>query len=290
MAQKRGLFHSKGFKKAVHILYSWGASVVILGALFKILHLPGANEMLILGLGTESVIFFISGLEPLPPEEKHWDWSKVYPQLKEADDDVLDDVDLTDELGAGGTSAVGVGLQSLGMGLNVTSDALQEANLTPELFENLTESIKNLGISVEGVSKATASTLEVEGFNQKLKEASSKIETLTNSYASAIEVMDEFGGALGALKEYKEKILKVNQTLDEMVAVYDTELKDIQKHLNTLNKFYASIGSIMENIASEDFVQASNELKSEMVGLVSNVKNLNRVYGDMVNAFAKFSV
>ncbi len=289
MAEKKGLFQSKGFKKAVHILYSWGASVVILGALFKILHLPGANEMLILGLGTESAIFFISGLEPLPPEEKHWDWSRVYPQLKDETDDVLDDVDLTDELG-GGTSAVGVGLQSLGMGLNVTSDALQEANLTPELFENLTESIKNLGISVEGISKATASTLEVEGFNEKLKEASAKIESLTTSYASAIEVMDEFGGALGALKEYKEKILKVNQTLDEMVTVYDTELKDIQKHLNTLNKFYASIGSIMENIASEEFVQASNELKTEMVGLVSNVKNLNKVYGEMVNTFAKFSV
>jgi gliding motility-associated protein GldL len=62
-------------------LYAWGASVVIIGALFKILHLPGANEMLIVGLGTEAAVFFVSGLEPLPEEERHWDWAKVFPQL-----------------------------------------------------------------------------------------------------------------------------------------------------------------------------------------------------------------
>ena len=293
MAAKKGFFQSKGFKRAVHILYSWGASVVILGALFKILHWTGANEMLIVGLGTESTIFFISGLEPLPPEEKHWDWSKVYPQLKEEDEDVLDDIDLTGELGdggVGGPSPVGVGLQSLGMGLNVTSEALQEANLTPELFENLTESIKNLGISVENVSKATASTLEVQEFNNKLKEASSKIDSLTQGYSAAIEVMDEFGSSLEALKEYREKIQKVNKTLDEMASLYDTELKDIQKHLNTLNKFYASIGGVMEALSSEDVMSATQEIKTELVGFANNLKKLNKVYGDMLTTLDRFSL
>jgi len=66
------------FKSLMAKLYGWGASVVILGALFKILHWPGADIMLILGLGTESVIFFFSAFEPA---KEDYDWSLVYPEL-----------------------------------------------------------------------------------------------------------------------------------------------------------------------------------------------------------------
>jgi len=66
------------FKNLMAKLYGWGASVVILGALFKILHWPGADIMLILGLGTESIIFFFSAFEPTKEE---YDWSLVYPEL-----------------------------------------------------------------------------------------------------------------------------------------------------------------------------------------------------------------
>ena len=55
--------NGKGFKNFMAKLYGWGAAVVILGALFKILHLPGADLMLIIGLGTEAVIFFLSAFE-----------------------------------------------------------------------------------------------------------------------------------------------------------------------------------------------------------------------------------
>jgi len=66
------------FKNFMAKLYGWGASVVILGALFKILHWPGADPMLIIGLGTESIIFFFSAFEPMKEE---YDWSLVYPEL-----------------------------------------------------------------------------------------------------------------------------------------------------------------------------------------------------------------
>ena len=70
------------FKNLMAKLYGWGASVVILGALFKILHWPGADLMLILGLGTESIIFFFSAFEPVKEE---YDWSLVYPELAAMD-------------------------------------------------------------------------------------------------------------------------------------------------------------------------------------------------------------
>ena len=66
------LVRSKGYKNFMAKLYGWGAAVVIIGALFKINHWPGAVPMLILGMGTESVIFFLSAFEPPHVE---WDWS-----------------------------------------------------------------------------------------------------------------------------------------------------------------------------------------------------------------------
>ncbi len=68
----------RGFRNFMAKLYGWGASVVILGALFKINHYTGANEMLVVGLGTEALIFFFSAFEPPYVEP---DWSLVYPEL-----------------------------------------------------------------------------------------------------------------------------------------------------------------------------------------------------------------
>ncbi len=70
------LVRSRGFRNFMAKLYGWGASVVILGALFKINHYPYADLMLIVGLGTESLIFFFSGFEPPHVDP---DWSLVYP-------------------------------------------------------------------------------------------------------------------------------------------------------------------------------------------------------------------
>src|SRR5882757_10873740 len=72
------LTQGKNFKKFMARLYGWGASVVIVGALFKIQHWPMSGFFLVLGLGTEAVIFFFSAFEP-PHEEV--DWSLVYPEL-----------------------------------------------------------------------------------------------------------------------------------------------------------------------------------------------------------------
>src|SRR6187399_2658359 len=69
---------SKVYKTFMSRLYGWGASIVIVGALFKIQHWPASGFFLVLGLGTEAIIFFFSAFEP-PHEEV--DWSLVYPEL-----------------------------------------------------------------------------------------------------------------------------------------------------------------------------------------------------------------
>ena len=77
------LVESEGYKKFMGKLYGWGASVVIIGALFKIQHYPGASPMLVVGLSVEALIFFFSAFEPLHEEI---DWTLVYPELAGLDE------------------------------------------------------------------------------------------------------------------------------------------------------------------------------------------------------------
>ena len=78
------LTQSKGYKNFMKYVYGWGASIVLVGALFKIQHYPGASIMLIIGLLTEALIFFFSAFEPLAEE---LDWTLVFPQLAGLEDD-----------------------------------------------------------------------------------------------------------------------------------------------------------------------------------------------------------
>ena len=80
MSNKKGGLQELIYKTIMPKVYGIGAAVVIVGALFKILHWPGANQMLTVGLLVEAAIFFLSAFEP---HEKEMDWSKVYPELAE---------------------------------------------------------------------------------------------------------------------------------------------------------------------------------------------------------------
>ena len=69
-----------GYQKFITMMYGLGASIVIIGALFKIQHYPGASLMLMIGMGTEAIIFFFSAFEKPHVEP---DWSLVFPQFSE---------------------------------------------------------------------------------------------------------------------------------------------------------------------------------------------------------------
>lgn len=269
-------------------LYGWGAAVVILGALFKILHFPGANEMLIVGLGTEAVIFFFSAFEPLPEDEEHWRWDKVFPQLAHADDDD-DEIDM-DSL-SGGSAGAGV----LASGLGKTSQLLQENALTPDLFENLSESIKGLKVNVQNLADISDTTVATNEFSQKLKQASNKIDELSKGYSFSVESMNELGSSLSSIKNsqeqiitavsgYQQQIVLATTNLSSLNSVYELELQDAQKHINSINKFYGSISGVMQNLL--DTSSDTDSLRTEVSNLATNMQRLNTIYGNMLSAMA----
>ena len=144
------LVRSKGYKNFMAKLYGWGAAVVIIGALFKINHWPGGTIMLIIGMGTETVIFFLSAFEPPHVE---FDWTLVYPQLAGmAETESLVNPELVKE------EALPVSNDPLTAKLD---KMLEEANITPELIERLGKGMSNLADSanaMNGMAQAAAST------------------------------------------------------------------------------------------------------------------------------------
>jgi len=298
MAKSKSFFESNGFKNGMKYLYGLGAAVVILGALFKILHLPGASEALIVGLGTEAVIFAVSAFEPLPHEEKHWYWKSAYPNLMTEDEWDEEGMEGSDEAMAGGSGTGNV----LGAGMTGLNKSLQDNKLTSELFENLSESINGLKVNVTNLADIADTSVATNEFADKLKNAGSKVDALGSGVAPAVEGMKSFNSALGVAqtnlgnvqtqqnalieetKKYQGQMQAVSKNLTSLNAVYELELQDAQKHLNSINKYYGSVASVMTNLL--DTSKDTDALRKEVANLATNMSSLNNVYGGMLSAMA----
>ena len=152
------LVRSKGYKNFMAKLYGWGASIVILGALFKILHIRGADAMLMLGMSTEALIFFFSAFEPL---HKEYDWSIVYPELGHS-------------TGLGGKPKTSV-CQKL-------DKMLEEAKIGPELIESLSSGMRNLSENAKRLSYTTDAALVTDGYVANLSKAKDAVQNLASVY------------------------------------------------------------------------------------------------------------
>jgi gliding motility-associated protein GldL len=274
MAKKKGFLESRGFKLFMKYLYGLGAAVVIGGALFKIMHWKFANEMLIAGMGTEVVVFFVSAFEPLHEE---LDWGRVYPQLnEEADRDfVLEQGE--DEKGMSAEEALALAEKGLG-GIELNSD----------LFDSLTGSLEGLKSNVDKLAKIEDATVATNEYTASVRNATGKMSQLNDGYASTVDAMSSLsssvGGAAQQANAYHEEVQRVTKNLASLNAVYELELHDAQSHIATINKFYESLGGAMNNMveASKDAQAYRNEVSS----LTKNLRDLNAIYGGMLSAMS----
>ncbi len=143
------LVQSSGWKNFIAKLYGLGASVVIIGALFKIQHWPLAGTMLTIGLLTEAVIFFFSAFEPLHEEI---DWSLVYPELAGIPEDGTEELPSHGGKYRGGSVVGGGGRWPVQLALAKFDEMLEKAEITPDLFQKLGVGMKKLGDATANIN------------------------------------------------------------------------------------------------------------------------------------------
>lgn len=283
MSGKNSIFASKKWKLFMAKLYGFGAAVVIVGALFKIQHWPGASPMLIIGLGTEAVIFAFSAFEPI---HEDLDWTLVYPELAGMSDD-----EKRKELDEKGEET------SLTQQLD---KMLEEAKIGPELLESLGAGMRGLSESVtkigdiadasvaskdftENINKATSNVDQLSQAYQRANDSvSSSVDQLAGAYSRASKTLESFASANEESANYNEQLGKVSKNLSALNAAYELQLQGSNEHLKATNTLYEGIQTVLANLNSS--VDDTQRYRSEINNLATNLEALNTVYGNMLTA------
>ena len=282
MSGKNSLFESRKWKAFMAKLYGFGAAVVIVGALFKIQHWPGASPMLIIGLGTEAVIFAFSAFEPIHEE---LDWTLVYPELAGMKEEKKNELDEKGEE------------TSLTQQLD---KMLEEAKIGPELLESLGAGMRGLSESVtkigdiadasvaskeftDNISKATDNVSSLSDAYQRANDSvTSSVDQLAGAYSRASRTLESFGAANEEAANYNEQLGKVSKNLSALNAAYELQLQGSNDHLKATNTLYEGIQTILTNL--NDSMDDTRRYRSEINSLATNLEALNTVYGNMLTA------
>lgn len=275
------LVRSKGYKNFMSKLYGWGAAVVIIGALFKINHWPGGTIMLIIGMGTETVIFFLSAFEPPHVE---FDWTLVYPQLAGMEDtDSLSKINNEELEGVDNLVSSPESSDPLTARLD---KMLEEANITPDLIERLGSGMNNLAESAQamnGMAQAAASTDKfvnsLDGAAEavtNLRQATEAVNTLTTIYQETAQALTS-GDA-----SYADEMKKLASSLASVNAMYEMQLQTSTSQLEATKEVETRIQNMMANFA--DSAEGVLKYKDQVDALTRKVAELNNVYGNMLAA------
>ena len=209
---------SKTKKKLFNIAYNVGASIVILGALFKLNHISygwfNGATVLAVGLLAEAIIFFLSAFDT--PEDD-LDWSKVYPELGE--DGFIEEKD--EKVDAEGM-------------LSIKLDTLlQEAKIDSALMDSLGSSMKNFQSAAEGLSAASESVASTNRYNEQVSLAAAQMESLNGLYKAQVE--------------NSSKQAELNSEVAENTERLKEQMDSLAKNLSSLNGVYGGMLSAMSN-------------------------------------------
>ncbi len=260
MAQK------KKFKFGINTLISWGASVVIIGLMFKILHWKGGEIMIAAGLITEAILFFALGFQA---ETTETDWTRIYPEL---------DPDFQGELPKASSFQSAHAANSTA----ALDRMLSDAKIGPDLIESLGTGLRTFGDKVSAISNVADSASATTEFTAKIKTASGSFDSLNTAFSNATASLREMADSGIDSKAYHEQVNSLAKNISALNAVYELELQDSSAHLKSMNKFYSNLALTMQNF--NESMEDSKQFKEEVGKLAKNLSSLNSIYGNMLSA------
>ncbi len=311
------IVQSSGWKSFTAKLYGFGASIVIIGALFKIQHWPGAGVALATGLIIESIIFFFSAFEPLHEE---LDWTLVYPELAG-----MSDPDEIDEYKEQAIADRNVGLQKF-------DELFEQSQINAEDVRSLGKHLNTISTTTETIGDITSASLATKEYFNKMGTAAEKMDnvataygtntgelnesvnTLAASYKNTANLIDEKGKDIAdkfaasssnltatyeamsgevkqehtnisqSQKQFNDQLETLNKNLADLNISYSDQVKGSKEHLQGTAGVYTGLNEMITSLKAS--VDETQKYKNEIVKLSESLSELNNVYGNMLTAMS----
>lgn len=280
------LVTSPAYKKFMGYVYGFGAAVAILGALFKILHLPGASVMLICGLGVEAIIFALSSFEP-PHETPQWD--NVFPELIGLE---------------GPLTKMSEGASSGRKGGNTGGDSLSvlvaNGAIDQSTVSKLAEGVKKLANTTSELSDLSGASVATESYLKNVKTAADQLNKFSAAQSSVTEAGNKFAATMEqegdkfassfsklntAFATQAEQSSKLGSNISAVTEAYGKQLDGLKNQLESSKSMASGLSSISQEIAAS--VEGVKEYRQQLASLSKTVGELNNIYGNMLSAIRR---
>ncbi|MEP6699930.1 MAG: gliding motility protein GldL [Bacteroidota bacterium] len=242
--------------KWVDVGVSFGAALVIWGALRKITHQPDADIWLFIGLTTETIIFATYGI-----------LYAVYPAIKEAGHDE----EQFSVAGAKTRAAFGS-----------MDKMLLEADITPDTMKRLGEGFKQLNTTVTGMNGISDTVAATSDFAAKTREVTGHLDKVKDAYINTANSVGAFNQATEGAKMFHEQIQVLTKNLSSLNTIYELELQESNNHLKALNAFYGKLSET--SAAMLNSAEDAKKVQDQIGHLATNLGRLNGIYGNMLTA------
>ena len=282
----------EGGQRLFNFAYSIGAAIVILGALFKILHLPGGNVLLSVGMGTEVLMFILTAFDRPAKEYK---WEEVFPVLESKDPE-----DRPDFVGGGGIVINGGGNASGDVNINVSGDEARRAvgipsgvNLSEEDTMSLSESIAKMAAASDQLARMAELTSATQQYLDQMAAISQEMVALRQTTESLNQVSSVLLDSYRAITENSENITKsstgyveqmqdLNRNIGGLNTIYEIQLKSVSSQLDSIDRVNRGIKDIRDMY--EKSSQQSARYCEETEKMARYMQQLNSVYEKMITA------
>lgn len=242
--------------KWVDVGVSFGAALVIWGALRKILHESDADFWLKFGLTAEAVIFSVYGI-----------LYTIYPPVKDASHD-------EEQFSVAGAKSRAT--------LGSMDKMLAEADITPDTMKRLGEGFKQLNTTVTGMNGIGDTINATTDFANKTREVTGQLDKVKDAYTTAASSVGAFNTATEGAKVFHEQIQVLTKNLSSLNTIYELELQESNNHLKALNSFYGKLSETSAQMLNS--AEDAKKVQEQIGSLATNLGRLNSIYGNMLTA------
>lgn len=280
----------EGGQRLFNFAYSVGAAIVIWGALFKILHLPGGNTLLCIGMGTEVLMFILTAFDR-PPKEYHWE--EVFPELDKGQAHQGGARLTGSTVSGGGTVVIGDGAMISGSAAQAAVGIPSAIDLSDADRQSLSESISRMSAAAEQLSRMAELTTATGDYlvrlgaiaeqMQQLSETTCQLNAASAVLLESYRAINENSSAISDNSMgYISGMNDLTRNIGGLNTIYEIQLKSVSSQLDSIDRVNRGIKDIRDMY--EKSAAQSARYCEETEKMARNMQQLNQVYEKMLHA------